>query len=228
MNIIEKYDKPFQYGALMLNVVMAYKFFMLWYAPSFQDNEKITSFISLMVFEFVMVHSGIFMAVMPKRISLFIMVPFYAVFAFAFNTMTNDNSILVLYCIVVFNRMRFAFSDTSSDLKARVILNSFSSMGVYFVLIFVVLIFQSLIPFLGLTPTFLKETNFYESITATGEFIEKPHITMCFGVLYYIGLSIVEAYFLSWNPLPEKSNSTKPNKNYKKLFENKDRIRNER
>ncbi|TXE13059.1 hypothetical protein FUA26_04495 [Seonamhaeicola algicola] len=227
MNIIEKYDKPFQYGALALNLVMAYQFFMLWYQPTPNDIEKISSYITLMLFEFVLVHSGIFMAVMPKKLSLFIFVPFYGIFALAFNSFSKDNTILILYCFVILNRMRFAFSNVPLQIKARVIFNAISSMGIYFVLIFVVLILQSSIPFLGLTPAFLNETNFLKNIDATGEFIEKPHVTMCFGFLYYIGLSLVEVYFLRKKP-PEKTikkfETLKNIKSYK-VFKNKERIR---
>lgn len=214
MNIIEKYDKPFQYAGIALNIIMAYHFCMLWFEPTILDVDKLLSFISLIAFEFVMVHSGIFMSVMPKHISLFIMVPFYGVFAYAFNKMTDDNTILILYCVVVFNRMRFAFSDVSKALKTRVAAIAFSSMGVYFVFVFVILICSSYIPYLGLTPEFLKQSKYFDHTTATGEFIEKPHITMCFGLVYYLGLTMVEAYFLSWQPAPKKSKSTPKIKNF--------------
>lgn len=227
MNIIEKYDKPFQYGALVLNVVMAYQFFLLWYQPTPNDIEKISSFITLILFEFVLVHSGIFMAVMPKKLSLLIFVPFYGIFALAFNSFSKDNTILILYCLVVLNRMRFAFSNVSSHIKGRVLFNAIISMMIYFVLIFVVFIFESLIPKLGLTTQFLNETNFYNSIDATGEFIEKPHIAMCFGFLYYIGLSFVEAYFLSKKPPQQTIKKLKTIKSFNayKAFKNKERIR---
>ncbi|WP_372935415.1 hypothetical protein [Seonamhaeicola sp.] len=227
MNIIEKYDKPFQFGALALNLLIAYQFLTLWYQPTPFDVDKITSFIGLMIFEFVMVHSGIFMAAMPKKISLFVFVPLYGLFALVFNSFTNDNSILILYCIVVFNRMRFAFSDVSSHVKGRILFNAIISMMVYFVLIFVVLIFQSLIPKLGLTTEFLNNTNFFENIDASGEFIEKPHVTMCFGFLYYIGLSLVEAYFLNKKPPQQTVKKLKTIKslNPYKAFKNKEHFK---
>lgn len=197
MNIIEKYDKPFQYGTLILNIVVAYHFFILWYQAEFNDASKIISYAILMAFEFIMVHSGVFMAIMPKGKSILLLIPFYGVFALCFSAATDDNSILILYCVVVFNRMRFAFSDVTNDIKSRVVLGSILSLFIYFVLIFVVLIFQSLIPKLALTADFLNDSGYLSSLRMSGEFVEKPHIALCFGVIYYICLAALEAYFIS-------------------------------
>jgi len=119
MNIIEKYDKPFEYAGIFMSLLIAYQFLMVWLSPDASDSSKISSMAGLMAFEFVMVHSGVFMAVMPKKISLFILIPFYGLFALAFTASIGNTDILIIYLIVVFNRMRFAFSDVSSHIKNR-------------------------------------------------------------------------------------------------------------
>ncbi len=188
---------------------MAYHFFALWYEPQNYPTTKISNFVTLMIFEFVMVHSGIFMAFMPKRLSLFIFVPFYGVFALIFNSFVENDSILIIYLIAVFNRMRFAFSDVSSEIKGQAAMRSVFSAFAYFVLIFVVLIFQSYIPHLGLTPDFLNYSGYFNTINATGNFVESPHIAICFGVIYYLVLACVEYYLLPVGINSDDDTSTK-------------------
>ena len=184
-----------------------------------------------MAFEFVMVHSGLFMTFMPKRISALVFVPFYGLFALGFNSFTQDNTILILYCVVVFNRMRFAFSDADDTAKSKAMLRSIFSLLCYFVLIFVVLIFQSLIPKLGLTEDYLIQSNYHSHINGSGEFVEKPYIPLCLGTIYYIALTIVEAYFVSITSFDEDyiDEYTLPHKEIKtrfnKTFKNKTRNR---
>ncbi|EWH12549.1 hypothetical protein IZU89_07960 [Cellulophaga lytica] len=197
MNIIEKYDKPFRYGAIVLNVIFAYKLFVVWYTPNITDATKILSYVTLMAFEFAMVHSGLFMAFLPKRTSLFLLVPLYGAFALAFNSFIEGNDILILYCVVVFNRMRYAFFNVKQELKNELILKSVISVIGYFFLLLGTLLIQSVIPELGLTKDFLAKSNFYKDLTITGLFVSQPQIPLFFGVLYYLFLAITDAYLIN-------------------------------
>lgn len=193
LGIIERYDRQFEYAGVLFQLVIAYKYFQLWSAPQPHQAEMILSMALLMIFEFVMVHSGVFMAILPKKWSLFVFVPVYGIFALAFNmAIPNNHIILITYLLVVINRMRFAFSDVPRALRIRTIVMSVAAALVYFVLIFVVLMASDLIPELGLTPSFLASSGYNDMQKGSGEFVDYPHLTLCFGALYYTLSALVE------------------------------------
>ncbi|MFS4492879.1 hypothetical protein [Maribacter sp. 2308TA10-17] len=196
MNIIEKFDRQFEYGSILMNVFIAFQFFILWKQPQLSDIDKIATLSALMLFEFVMVHSGVFMAVMPKKMSLFILIPFYGVFAWAFNSMVSDNLILIAYALVILNRMRFAFSDVSKEVRSRTILKSVLSAMIYFFLFFPAVLAASHIPKLGLDEIFIQSSGYGISNNIEGIFTEFPHAAMAFGLAYYCSLAIMESQFL--------------------------------
>jgi hypothetical protein len=196
-SILEKHDKPFEYAAIVMNLIIAYQFLKLWYMPQFSDVAHLFSMAMLMAFEFIMVHSGVFMAVMPKKISLFLLVPIYALFAFAFFKATENNTILIVYGLVVLNRMRFAFSEVSAYLKKRAILISILAALSYFVLIFVCLFTNGIFGELALTQEFLNTSGYFNHTKGSGVFVETPHIAISFGFFYHSLLAIIEALLLN-------------------------------
>ena len=195
-NIIEKYNKPFEYTGIIMHLIMACQFLKLWYMPSFEDAEKIYALAVLMAFEFVLMHSGVFMAVTPKKISLFILAPIYGIFAWAFSQSMPDNSILVIYGLIILNRMRFAFSDVSNTIKNKSILTSVLGAVAYFILIFVCLFTNSIFGEMGVTPAFLEKSGYFNHVKSGGAFIDTPHIALGFGFFYYSTLAIVQALLL--------------------------------
>ena len=200
-NIIERYDKPFEYAAIVMNLIIAIQFLKLWYDPTFSDANKIFSMATLMAFEFIMIHSGVFMAVMPKRISLFLLVPFYGLFAFSFSKFINNNAILITYGLVILNRMRFAFSNVSPFIQYRAIQTSFRAATSYIVLIFICVFSNGFLGPLGLTQPFLKASGYFEQVSGSGLFVEKPHVAISFGFFYYCTLAVIEIVLLKKNPL---------------------------
>lgn len=190
-NIIEKYNVPFEYVGAFMNLLLAYQFYMIWTSPAISDANKIADYAVLMGFEFVMVHSGVFMAVMPKKISLYVLLPVYGLFALAMNSFVSDNSVLIIYGIVVFNRMRFAFSDVSKKIQQKAIFNSVLAVLVYFVLVFVVAFNNEHIPLFGLTKEFLAEINYYENLKTGGLLLDEPQTAFSLGFLYYTILALL-------------------------------------
>ena len=205
MDIIEKYDKPFKYASILMHLILAYQYLSLWLYPEFTDAHKILSMSVLMSFEFVMVHSGVFMAVMPKKITLFFLIPIYGLFAWAFTASLGNMSIVYIYLVVVFNRMRFAFSDVSPQMISKVFTMSVVAVAIYFCLFFLILFSNGVFGELGLTEDFLNSISYFENLNAEGEFIEKPHIAISFGFFYYCLLVLFEV-FLSRN-----KTATQPN-----------------
>lgn len=205
VNIVEKYNKPFEYAGILMHLIIAFQFLKLWYQPNFDDAEKIYAMAVLMAFEFILMHSGVFMAVMPKKISLYVLVPIYGLFAWAFSQSMPDNSILIIYGFIILNRMRFAFSDVSPALKNKAILTSTLGAFSYFVLIFVCVFTNSIFGELGLTPSFLDISGYFNHTKASGAFIDTPHIAIGFGFFYYCALTLIEAVLLIVGPKKVKN-----------------------
>lgn len=204
MNIIEKYDKPFEYAGIFLNLIIAYQFYMLWSQPERIGSDKIYSYVILIVFEFIMVHSGALMSLMPRKISLYALVPTYSLFAIIFSTIEASGIIMITYLIVVFNRMRFAFANVSVELKLRVIMTSLYALMTYFILTFTVVLGQFFISPMGLTQEYLEHSDYFNNLTATGLFVEAPHLAIAFGCIYYCTLAVIELHLLHSNSMKFK------------------------
>lgn len=193
MNVIERYDPYFIYIGVLINAFIAYQFFDIWAYPDWDQASQLKTLAVLMGFEFVMVHSGVFMAVFPRKISLFIFFPIYGLFAFAFSQMIDDWHIIAFtYLFAVFNRMRFAFADVPKAIKNRNILLSIVAVMVYFVLIFVVGFGANKVPELGLTQEYLTSSGYLEGRDTGGILLDMPQTAMCLGLLYYSALAFFE------------------------------------
>ncbi len=191
MNILEKYDRQFAYTGALMNLSLAIQAFVLWTNPSIDDATKIYSIAVLVGFEFFMVHSGVFMASFPRKISLFIFFPLYGAFALVINQMVDGNFVLYLYLVVVFQRMRLAFSDVNQALKEKAILYSGYAAILWIFLVMIVLFNHNHIPLFGLTESYLKMSG-YRDLHSIGDFTKNPHTATAFAVLYYLFLALTE------------------------------------
>ena len=100
MNIIERIDRPCEYVEVAQTALIACQYLYLWLFAGPDDAYKVYSLAILMAFEFVMVHSGLFMAAMPLKASIRLFIPLYGLFAFAFghSMREGDYTIVILYC----------------------------------------------------------------------------------------------------------------------------------
>ncbi|SFS39708.1 hypothetical protein SAMN04487906_0304 [Zhouia amylolytica] len=195
-SILEKYDKQFEYTGIMMNIIIALQFLMLWIDPKPDQAAQIMNLAILIAAEFIMLHTGIFMAVFPKKYTLFIFFPFYGLFAYFFNTLVTNNLIIMVYLITILNRMRFAFSNPSPELKKRTKVMAVSAGFTYFILIFIIGFGSPYIPSLGLNDQFLDQSGYHLIRTQGGLFLEKPYTAICLGFSYYSITAIIEAILL--------------------------------
>ncbi len=179
-------------AGLATYAVLIFEMARLWIAPDISDIERIQTLAVMMAFEFIMVHSGVFMAVFPRKMSLFIFVPFYASFAFAMNAMAPGNTILWLYFAVVFFRMRFAFSDPNSEDKDRAMGMSLAAVTTYFFLVLGFAIGNEAVPELGLTEQFLIESGYRDTLEGGGIFVDTPNVPMALGIVYFSLIALWE------------------------------------
>ena len=177
MNIIERIDRPCEYVEVAQTALIACQYLYLWLFAGPDDAYKVYSLAILMAFEFVMVHSGLFMAAMPLKASIRLFIPLYGLFAFAFghSMREGDYTIVILYLATVLNRMRFAFFNVSKSVKQRVVRQSMIALAVYFVLTVSVVCAES--------------ASYTREVRAGGLFVEKPYVPICLGFLYYSVLS---------------------------------------
>ncbi|WP_409417768.1 hypothetical protein [Flavobacterium sp. PS2] len=178
-------NSPFSFIEYGFSAYYATIFLMVWLHPEQYNTSLINDLAILIVFEFIMVHSGVFMAVMPKRYSIFVFFPMYGLFAYSFNNSVIDTNIFYIYLLVVLNRMRFAFSNVSDEIRLKEIGKSVFRAILYFVLLFAVVLGNAFVPKLGLTPEFLEKVHYFDKIKSSGLIMEKPYIAMCMGFLYY-------------------------------------------
>lgn len=178
-------NTPFSFIEYGFQAYYASLFLMVWIHPEQYNVTLINDLAVLMVFEFIMVHSGVFMAVMPKKISLFVFFPLYGLFAYSFNHSVINANIFYIYLLTVLNRMRFAFSDVSLEVRAIQIGKSVAKAIFYFFLMFAVALGNDIIPKLGLTDHYLEKSNYFGTVKSSGLFIEKPYVPICMGFIYY-------------------------------------------
>lgn len=171
-------------------------------SPGPHDGEVILTFGVLMGFEFILIHSGVFMAVMPRLLGFLIFVPLYGVFAFAMNSLVSGNAILWLYLGVVLTRMRFAFSNPSPEAKNSNVLFSCAAAITYFVLIFIFVIFSASLPRFGITDAYLDSIGYSNLHDSGGIFIDLPHVPLAMGVVYFSILA-----FYDWSIYVRKRSS---------------------
>lgn len=181
---------------ILFTLFLSYQFLSLWISPGMQDAATIYSLAVLIVFEFIMVHSGVFMAFMPLRWSVFLFFPIYGLFALAFNTMIPDNTIIWLYMIVVLNRMRFSFVQVNKEARARQVGNSAFAAMLYFILVMVISLASGIIPDFGLTDEYLNASGYHSVKMNGGLFLDTPKVALCFGALYYFLLAAFDMLVL--------------------------------
>ena len=179
MNIIERIDRPCEYVEVAQTALIACQYLYLWLFAGPDDAYKVYSLAILMAFEFVMVHSGLFMAAMPLKASIRLFIPLYGLFAFAFghSMREGDYTIIILYLATVLNRMRFAFFNVSKSVKQRVVRQSMIALAVYFVLTVSVVCAESVIPSFSLGAAFSESASYTREVRAGGLFVEKALCT---------------------------------------------------
>ena len=165
---------------------------VLLHSPGPTDGIIILTFGVMMGFEFILVHSGVFMAMAPRWLSLTLLVPTYALFAWAMNSAVPGNAILWLYLGVTFTRMRFAFSNPSAEAKSANMLFSISAVITYFILIIIFASSSESLPRFGITEAYLQSIGYNDLHDSGGIFIDLPNVPLAMGVVYFALLAVYE------------------------------------
>lgn len=197
MNILEKYNRQFEYAGLLMTLFIAFRFYRIWQNPVIGDAPEIITLGVLIIFEFIMVHSGMLMSGLPKKVSFYGLIPFYGLFALVFSFAAQDPIVLTVYLLVVINRMRFAFSNVPKIVKQQTLLRSILAGLAYFLPMLLFIFNANHVPKWGMTKDTLKALDFPGESNAAKFLFEMPHVFIAFGFTYYCLLSIIEAFALN-------------------------------
>ncbi len=178
---------------IVIYLALAFEMYRLWVTPLPADIARINLLALLMGFEFIMVHSAVFMLVMPRKKVIWFLIPTYAVVALALNSGAEGNAILFLYLGLMASRLRFMFSTPSAKHRKQAIKHSIIAAGIYFFSIAVIAGGETSIPQKGLTTEFLTTSGYFDALTVYGIFTENPHLPLVMGIIYFGLMSVVEA-----------------------------------
>jgi len=132
----------------------------LLHSPGPSDGETILTLGVMMALEFILAHSGVMMALAPKRLALIILVPAYAIFAWFLSSSVPNNTLIWLYFGVVATRMRFAFSAPSKDATIANAIFSITVGITYFILLMVIGGLSDDLPRYGITEAYLDSIQY--------------------------------------------------------------------
>ncbi|MGG4606893.1 hypothetical protein [Providencia sp. Me31A] len=183
-SLVRAFSKLINYGFSLFYVGFILS---VWFFPEYYTVEIIYNLTLILLFEFILVHSGVFMSVFSNWRVLILFALFYGLFALVINMAVLGDSplILYLYSATVVNRIIFGLtSRTKQECQENMGYSALMVINFMFC-IFSVIILSSLVPYGGLTPEYLRSIDYYSSITSGGEFTEKPHVAFAFGVLYF-------------------------------------------
>ena len=172
----------------------------LLFAPGPGDGEIILTFGAMMAFEFILVHSGVTMALAPRKISLFALFPIYGLFALGLNAAIPGNAILFLYLSVVLTRMRFAFSKPTREATIANVGFSIAAVITYFILVVLFALSSESLPHFGITEAYLDSVNYSSLHDSGGVFIDMPHVPIAMGIIYFTLLAVYEVFIQTRKP----------------------------
>ena len=177
---------------VLIYLAMAGQMLRYLLAPGPEDGEAILTLGVLMGFEFIVVHSGVFMAAMGRSKAILLFVPIYGLFAWVFNQFAPNNAVMWLYLSLVLTRMRFAFSNPTKESIARNGIFSFGAVTAYFFLVMIFAFSSEVLPQFGITDTYLEQINYSSLHNSGGIFVDLPHVPLSMGVIYFSLLAWME------------------------------------
>lgn len=204
MHLPERFDKPISLFTVLTYFSLSLKHLWLWCWPDPNNMEALVTLGTLMAFEFIMLHSGLFMFALGSSQKLLIgLFVFYGLFAVVFNLNMPHNEVIYLYMFVVVSRARILFFEKREDLKQDLLIYSFIRTIIYFVLVIAITLLAEKIPTMGLTSEFLSGNN-YRNYTGntSGVFVDFPQVPMCLGFIYFALLGFLDAKKLWSQPKP--------------------------
>jgi len=176
-NLLHHHQEKFEKFGLLINVLMCLLCLAIWIVPTAFSNETIIGTRTLIAFEFIILHSALFM-----MISYWVFIPLYFLFAFAFNQFTSDNAIMITFLVIVLNRVRFIFMKNGDELGGK---NVARALYQFFLNYFPLMILGAIFQLIGLIPEFGLTEETIKNKRLVDKWDYKHHTAMAIGVFYY-------------------------------------------
>ncbi|WP_193016531.1 MULTISPECIES: hypothetical protein [Gammaproteobacteria] len=181
---IQLFFSLFDYATQILYVAFI---ITVWWLPERFSVQTIYNLTVLFLFEFILVHSGVFMAAFARTKFIFALIPIYSIFALIINSMImgDENLIIWLYAVIIANRIISGYQVKTKEEMGKNLLYSALLVINFMLCLFSVLIFQFLVPYGGLTPQYLNEIDYLYLIPQHSDYFNVPHVGMAYGTLFY-------------------------------------------
>jgi len=183
-------------------LILATTYFKLWLMPELSDANAIYTLCVLIAFEFFMVHSSLFMSSVNRKSLnsvLLLVVPFYGIFAVIFNFFVDNNAVMILYLLVVFNRIQSGLTQPENSPVNLTMLRSTLTILIYFFLLIAIVVLSDSIPELGVSNEYLTASEYHTTVKKHGGLLlDVPKIGLCLGTAYFSLLFLLEISFLKW------------------------------
>lgn len=177
-NFLHQHNGKFEHFGLLINILMCFLCLAIWMVPTAFSADTIISTRALLAFEFIILHSAIFMMA-----GKWLMVPLYFLFAYSFNQQAPDNAIMITYLVIVLNRVRFMFMENGSDLEG---MNAGRAIYQFFFNYFPLILICILLERIGLMPRFGMSEETLKNMEATDHGDVSHATMMAFGFFYYL------------------------------------------
>lgn len=177
---------------ILIYGVLVWEMYRLWTNPTPSDFPRIETLALMMGFEFILVHSAIFMLVASRKVSLLFLIPVYGVVALLLNSGAENNLILYLYCGVLVSRLRFMFAKIEPSERSRAIKSSIFAGLIYMLSLFVIIGGETSLPSKRLNSEFLSANGYFDQLEVFGIFMESPHLPIIMGMIYFSLMIVFE------------------------------------
>lgn len=178
---------------------LAWALLGVWAEPMARDGGSWVRFgVGLMILEFILLHSGAFMAAMfrpevpakKRRLGMVSLIGFYSLMAWAMSSATDSPAILWIFGGVILGRLISGFAVGKVDFKSQV---SRSATGVVLYLLVVAGTVFLPIPEWGISAEVVSET--YPG-RGGGIWEQEPHRAVAGAALYFFAMGVAELFFI--------------------------------
>ncbi len=180
-----RYGRIFDGITILIYAALVWEMWRIWNVPTIEDFPRLQTLALLMGFEFILVHSALFMAVAPRNLAIVFLLLVYGIMALMLNTGAENNIILYLYLGVMFTRLRFMFTQSTVEQRAHHLKISIIAGFIYVFSIAVIAIGEQSLPSKGLTESFLTREGYFDTLEVFGIFTEQPHLPLIMGMVYF-------------------------------------------
>lgn len=175
--------------ATLPDLALASQFLLVWVDPSILGLETISLFVGLMVAEFIVIHSSVFLGNVllepldraSKTRKTLLLSLLYSLFFLAISAAVGQWYYLFGFWLLIANRLLGVWLGQAPSGEERALIQRGWAATTIFYLVGVFLTLLLPLPTLGLTPAIASS----HSLPGEGIWVDEPHRAIAFGLFYY-------------------------------------------